>query len=117
MSTEVLGAVSEKAMKLALRRGASEAQAVTYTRVEDLTRFANSQIHQNVSSVSSGLRIKVIIKKRIGDTQISALDSKSVELTVKDAIKIAKVSPLVPISVVERILQRCQQLSVLLRQR
>ncbi len=93
MSTEVLGAVSEKAMKLALRRGASEAQAVTYARVEDLTRFANSQIHQNVSSVSSGLRIKVVIKKRIGDVQISALDSKSIELAVKDAVKTAKVSP------------------------
>ena len=93
MSTENLSRLSEKAVKLAIRSGADQAQAVAYTRSEDLTRFANSQIHQNMSARSGGLDIRVSVKKRLGDIRSDALDLKSVELAVKNAIKVAKVSP------------------------
>ena len=93
MSMEKLSQVSERAVKLAIKRGADQAQAVAFERIEDLTRFANSQIHQNVSTRMNGLNLRVVLKKRIGDISVASTDPKSIELAVKDAIKIAKLTP------------------------
>lgn len=93
MSLETLSDVARKATKLAVRKGADQAQATAFTLVEDLTRFANSQIHQNVATNRDGLSVRVILKKRIGDATIGAFDSPSIEAAVSNAIKIAKVSP------------------------
>ncbi len=58
--------LSEKTVKLALKEGADQAQATTFMLNTELTRFANSQIHQSVASRNGGIVIKVITKKRIG---------------------------------------------------
>lgn len=93
MWMEKLSQVSEGAVKLAIKRGADQAQAVAFERIEDLTRFANSQIHQNVSTRRNGLNLRVVLKKRIGDISVASTDPKSIELAVRDTIKIAKLTP------------------------
>ena len=93
MSPETLSGIARKAVKLATKKGADQAQVTALTLVEDLTRFANSQIHQNVATIKEGLSVRVILKKKVGDATIGALDPSSVETAVSNAIKIAKVSP------------------------
>lgn len=93
MSLDLLSEVARKATKLAIKKGADQAEATAFTFVEDLTRFANSQIHQNVATQKNGLRVRVVVKKRIGDVTVGAIDSKSVEQAASEAVKIAKVSP------------------------
>lgn len=55
-----------------------------------LTRFANSEIHQNVAEHNSLLSIRVVIGKRIGVSFTNSLDRKSVEKTLQRALEIAK---------------------------
>ena len=93
MSLENLSEVARKATRLAIKKGADQAEATAYTLVEDLTRFANSQIHQNVATHKEGLRVRVVLKKRIGDLAVGALDPPSILSAVRDSIKIAKLSP------------------------
>lgn len=85
--------MARKATRLAVKKGADQAQATAFTFVEDLTRFANSQIHQNVATHKDGLRVQVVLKKKIGDMAVAAFDPASVEGAVREAIKIAKLSP------------------------
>jgi len=93
LSLEILSEVARKATKLAVKKGADQAEATAFTFIEDLTRFANSQIHQNVATHKNGLRVRAVLKKKIGDIMVGAIDPSSVEKAVSDAIKIAEVSP------------------------
>jgi len=93
LSLETLSELAQKATRLADKKGADQAEATAFTLVGDLTRFANSQIHQNVATYKEGLRIRVVLKKRIGDIVIAAFDPHSVESAVSNAIKIARFSP------------------------
>lgn len=93
MSLETLSEVARKTTKLAVKKGADQAQATAFTLVEDLTRFANSQIHQNVSTNRDGLKVRLVLKRKIGDATIDAFDPASIETVVSNAIKIARVSP------------------------
>ena len=75
---------------MANRLGADQAQAVSSTRAEHITRFANSQIDQNISTRKIVLNIKVVVEKRLGSVKTSSSDQKSVQTAVRNAIKIAK---------------------------
>lgn len=55
-----------------------------------LTRFANSQVHQNVAEHNNLLSVRVIIGKRIGVSSTNSLDKKSIEKTLQRAFEIAK---------------------------
>jgi predicted Zn-dependent protease len=50
-----------------------------------LTRFANSQIHQNVATKTGGVAIKVITKKKIGTLRANTLDDRRIEDAVEKA--------------------------------
>jgi predicted Zn-dependent protease len=93
MSTKQLAEVSEKAVKVAIKKGVDQAQASAFLVNEALTRFANSQIHQNVASRTGGVAIKVILKKKIGTMLINTLDEPRIVDAVEKAIGVAKVSP------------------------
>jgi predicted Zn-dependent protease len=93
MTTNRLLNFSEKTVKLALKEGADQAQATTFMLHTELTRFANSQIHQNVASNNGGIVIKVITKKKIGTLRANTLEEKMLADSVKHAMKIAKVTP------------------------
>jgi len=93
METKELVALSKKTVKIALKKGADQAQAASFLLDRALTRFANSQIHQNVASKSGGIAIKVIAKKKIGMLSVNTLDEAQIEDAVEKALKIAKVTP------------------------
>jgi len=93
MSTKQLLDISEKAVKVAVKKGADQAQVASFLIDRALTRFANSQIHQNMASRTGGVAIKVIMKKKIGTLLANTLDEEKIEDVVERAIKIARVAP------------------------
>ncbi len=93
MSTKQLIDLSEKAVKVAIKKGADQAQAASFMLDGALTRFANSQIHQNVASKNGGISIKVILNKKIGTLLVNTLDEDKIGDAVEKTLKIAKVTP------------------------
>ena len=93
MVTERLREIAEKTVEYAVKQKADQAQASAFMMDNSLTRFANSQIHQNVARKSGGVAIKVILNKRISTIQVNTLEEKEIEKAVGQAVKIAKASP------------------------
>jgi predicted Zn-dependent protease len=93
MLTQHLLDNAEKTLKLALREKVDQAQATTFLFDTALTRFANSQIHQNVASKRGGVAIKVVIGKKIGTLRVNTLEEKQIKDAVKRVVEIAKVTP------------------------
>ncbi len=93
MSTKQLLEISQKAVKVALKKGADQAQVTSFLMDAALTRFANSQIHQNMATKTGGVVIKVITKKKIGTLRANTMDDRRIENAVEKALNIARVSP------------------------
>ena len=70
-------ALAERAIELALATGATQAEAVVMRTDEALTRFANSQIHQNVSESNTVLNLRFVEGKRIGVASTNRLDTRT----------------------------------------
>ncbi len=85
--------IAEKAVKLALKEKVDQAQATAFLCSKALTRYANSQIHQNVASKIGGVKIKVVVNKRVGTLRVNTLEEKQIQDAVKQATKIAEVTP------------------------
>ena len=64
MVVERLVEIAEKCVKEMIKLGASQAQANAFLIDNALTRFANSQIHQNVASKNGGIIAKAILPTR-----------------------------------------------------
>ncbi|MEM2676846.1 MAG: TldD/PmbA family protein [Candidatus Bathyarchaeia archaeon] len=93
MDVERLREIAQKTIDYALKQKVDQAQAVAFMADNSLTRFANSQIHQNVSQKIGGVSIKVILRdKRISTVQANTLEEKGVKEAVEQAVKIAKAS-------------------------
>ena len=69
-------AIAERAVELALAAGATQAEALVMRTDEALTRFANSQIHQNVSESNTSLNLRFVDGKRIGVASTNRLDDE-----------------------------------------
>ncbi|UCC33851.1 MAG: hypothetical protein JSW53_02280, partial [Candidatus Bathyarchaeota archaeon] len=93
MTTKRLQNVSAKAVELALKEKVDQAQAASFMWDSTLTRFANSQIHQNIASRAGGVALKVVIDKRIGTLTVNTLEEKRIKETIKQAVKIARITP------------------------
>lgn len=93
METERLLNIAEKTVKLASKEAIDQVQATAFMRDTALTRYANSQIHQNVASKAGGVVIKVVKSKRIGTLRINSLEDEQIRRAVKNAVKIARVTP------------------------
>jgi predicted Zn-dependent protease len=93
MSTERLLEIAENTVKCATKLEADQAQAVSFLMDSALTRFANSQIHQNVATKTAGVSIKVVIDKRVGVLRVNSLEKKQLDEAVKGALKAATVTP------------------------
>ena len=93
MVTERLLGIAEKTVQYAMRQNVDQAQASAFLLDTALTRFANSQIHQNVATKKGGVLIKVILNKQISNIRLNTLEEEQIEKAVMQAIKIAKASP------------------------
>ena len=91
MVVERITELAEKTVEIAIKLGANQAQVTTFLLDDALTRYANSQIHQNVASKNGGMIIKVILPdKRIGTLRANTLEESEIEGLVQKTIGIAK---------------------------
>lgn len=69
---------------------ADQTEVIIFVYDRGLTRFANSQIHQNVAHDYASVQIRAIIGKRIGVASTNSLTKETIEKVVKKANELAK---------------------------
>jgi len=83
-------AVAERAVALAQAAGATEVEALVSDERAQLTRFANSEIHQNVAETNGALNLRVAIGKRIGVASSNRVDEEGLRRLAETATAIAR---------------------------
>jgi len=82
--------VAERAVGLAEAAGADEVEAVVSADEARLTRFANSEIHQNVAEIDESLNLRVAIGRRVGVASSNRLDDEGLRRLAETAVAIAR---------------------------
>jgi PmbA protein len=85
--------VAERVLGLAEQEGASEAEVLLLGGEEQLTRFANSQIHQNVAETNTQINLRYIVGKQVGVASTNRLNDDSLRRLVHSAAEIARLQP------------------------
>jgi PmbA protein len=93
MVTERLLAIADKTVQYAVRQNVDQVQASAFLLDTALTRFANSQIHQNVATKKGAVFIKTVLNKQVSTTRVNTLEKEQIQRAVIQAVKIAKASP------------------------
>ncbi|HEX5824293.1 MAG TPA: TldD/PmbA family protein [Candidatus Limnocylindrales bacterium] len=81
---------AERAVELAQVAGADEVEAVVSADEARLTRFANSEIHQNVAETNESLNLRVAIGRRVGVASSNRLDEEGLRRLAETAAAIAR---------------------------
>lgn len=80
-------AILERALHAA---GADEADAAFFSVDQNISRFANSQLHQNMSEESAALTLRVIVNGAMGVATTTAFDEDEIARTAEVAREAAK---------------------------
>ena len=83
-------AIAETLVGHAAREGATEAEALVLADSSALTRFANSEIHQNVAETSVTINLRVAIGKRVGVASSGRTDPDGLLALAGNAAAIAR---------------------------
>ena len=83
--------LAEAALTHATGAGATEAEVLVVAGDAALTRFANSQIHQNVAETTVGLNLRFVAGKRIGVASSDRTDDEGLRRLTEQAAAIARV--------------------------
>jgi PmbA protein len=83
--------LAERAIQYAERAGATESEALVLAEDAALTRFANSQIHQNVAETNVTINLRFVVGKRVGVASSGRTDDDALERLVEHAAAIAHV--------------------------
>jgi len=83
--------LADRALGFALAAGAAEAEAVVMREDGALTRFANSEIHQNVAQREVAVNLRVVIGKRVGVASSGRSDDDGLQTLAAKAVAIARV--------------------------
>lgn len=83
-------AIAERSLALASAAGASEAEALVSDERAQLTRFANSEIHQNVAETNGTINLRVAIGKRVGVASSNRTDDEGLRRLAETAVAIAR---------------------------
>jgi PmbA protein len=84
-------ALAEAALAEAMRGGVTEAEALVTADDAALTRFANSEIHQNVAETNASINLRVVVGKRIGVASSGRTDPEGLRRLADSAVAIARV--------------------------
>ena len=84
--------LAEAVVAKALAAGATEAEVLVTTEDAALTRFANSEIHQNVSETSVGVNLRFAIGRRIAVASSGRADDDGLRALVERAAAMARTS-------------------------
>jgi hypothetical protein len=83
--------LAEAALADALREGVTEAEALVMSEDSALTRFANSEIHQNVAETNVTINLRVVVGKRVGVASSGRTDAEGLRRLAENAAAIARV--------------------------
>ena len=84
-------ALAEAALAHAEREGATEAEALVMAEDAALTRFANSEIHQNVAETNVVVNLRFVVGKRVGVASSGRTDDEGLRRLAGNAAAIAGV--------------------------
>ncbi len=82
--------LAEEVLNRALRIGATEAEVLVMAGDSALTRFANSEIHQNVAERSLTVNLRHVVGRRIAVVSTGKVDSDGLRSLVHRAASIAR---------------------------
>src|SRR5437016_4928604 len=82
--------IARRAVSLATAAGATEAEALVTADDAQLTRFANSEIHQNVAETNAALNLRFVVGKRVGVASTGRLDDEGLRRVMERAGAIAR---------------------------
>jgi PmbA protein len=72
---------------------ADQTEVLVFSDDSQLTRFANSYIHQNVAERDVQVRVRAVVGKRIGVASTNDLNGESLEKVVETALGVARFQP------------------------
>ena len=81
--------LAEEVVRLSEAAGATEAEALVVSGESSLTRFANSEIHQNVSSAEVLVNLRFVRGRRVGVASTGRTDGEGVLALVERAAAIS----------------------------
>ena len=81
--------LAEKVIHAAEKAGAGEAEALVAAGESALTRFANSEIHQNVASAEAFVNLRFVDGRRVGVASSGRVDDEGIHALVERAAAIA----------------------------
>jgi PmbA protein len=84
-------ALAEAALAQALGQGVTEAEALVMADDSALTRFANSEIHQNVAETNVVVNLRVVVGRRVGIASSDRTDGEGLRSLAENAAAIARV--------------------------
>jgi predicted Zn-dependent protease len=87
---ETVLALARRAVDDAVRTGATEAEALVTADDASLTRFANSEIHQNVAESNAQINLRFVIGRRVGVASTNRLDDEGIRRLAETAEAIAR---------------------------
>lgn len=82
--------IAEDVLARAMRSGASEAEVLVASDDSYLTRFANSEIHQNVAESSRSVNLRFVSGKRIAVLSTGRIDADGLRLLVERASAVVR---------------------------
>jgi PmbA protein len=82
--------IGERIEYVLSRSKADQTEVVFMGETEQLTRFANSYIHQNVANENLDFRVRVVLGKKIGIASTNDLDDAALERALKSAMTAAR---------------------------
>jgi PmbA protein len=92
LDTAQLLALAERVLAYAEGAGASEAEVLVAADDASLTRFANSEIHQNVAESNAELNLRFVVGRRVGVASSNRLDDEGLRRLAESAGAIARTS-------------------------
>jgi predicted Zn-dependent protease len=84
-------ALADAALALATAGDVTEAEALVMAEDSALTRFANSEIHQNVAETNVTINLRVVVGRRVGVASTDRTDPDGLRRLADNAIAIARV--------------------------
>ena len=82
--------VAETVLRLAESEGATEAEVLVMGDDSSLTRFANSEIHQNVAETNVNVNLRFVVGRRIGVASTGRIDDEGLQRLAVNAGAIAR---------------------------
>ena len=83
-------AIAETVLARAMDAGASEAEVLVSSDDQALTRFANSEIHQNVAETSASVNLRFVLGRRIATASTGRIDEAGLAALVHRAAAVAR---------------------------